>query len=227
MTHCAHREAFPWLNRDLHKPYGVRVLEGPTEEPLTLAQAWAHLRLDVDGSPPATDDDTWLETIGIPGARDWCEQYLGGSVAQQTLELATQGFPFHDIPLPFGPVREVVSVRYTDNDGNEQVMDAATYELDEFANPPRVVLAYGSSWPAARASPNSVKVRYITGFDMLEDSPSTLALPGGIRIGLLLMLGHLFINREDTVAGPSIAIQQIPNGAAQFLEPHALRLSMA
>ncbi len=219
---------YPWLNRDLHKRYGVRVVSPVVEEPITLEQAWKHLRLDVDGSPPATEDDDWLEDIGIPAARDWAEHFLEQQVAQVTLELGTQGFPYGGIPLRFGPVRSVESVIYIDGDGVEVTMVADDeYTLNSFTNPATVVPAYGTSWPSAQASANSVLVQYVSGYDLPGDSPTDHPLPAGIRIGILLMLGHLFINREDTIAGPSMAIQEIPKGAVAFLDQYTSRISMA
>ena len=89
--------------------YNVRLIEDtPFDlEPITLVDAWLHLHIDIDGSPPESDHDDWLEMIGIPGARAWSESYLGLSIGQKTLELTTDRFPDTDyIDLPFGPVTE-------------------------------------------------------------------------------------------------------------------------
>ena len=41
-----------------------------------------------------------------------------------------------------------------------------------------------------------------------------------IKAAILLMLGHLYANREDVVAGVSVA--QLPNGARSLLRPHRI-----
>lgn len=213
--------------RDLIKPYGMRTIGAPAGEPISLADAWAHLKIDTFGSPPASDDDAWLTTTGIPGARDWCEQYIGGSIAPQTIELAAQGFPIGFVPLPFGPVLSMVSVIYTDADGIDQTMTGADYALDPYERRAKLRLAYGATWPTARASTNSVRIRYVAGFSLADDSPQINPLPAGIRAAILLILGHLYENRENTIAEERITIQEVPMGAASLLEKYRLRLSMA
>lgn len=211
---------------DSLKQYGVRVVGAATEEPVSLAEAQDHLEVDLYGSPPASDHDAWI-VDNIPAARQWCEDWWGGSIAQQTLEIATNGFPSGSIPLPFGPIVSIVSVTYTDGDGMEQTMPDSDYELDLYSSPESVVLAYGASWPTARASNNSVKVRYLTGFNFPADSPQVNPLQPGMKTAIKLVLGHLFLNRENTIAESGVTIQQIPNGAASFLERGRRRLSMA
>ncbi len=223
---CAH---YPWLSREPTRPYGVRQVSPiPFDsEPITLAQAWAHLHIDTDGSPPASDEDYWLQYIGIPAARDWCEQWLGASIAPRILEYAAYSFPSDSFLLPFGPVLDIVSIKYNDTDGALQTMDPADYELDNFTRQNQVRLVYAGSWPSARSSPNAVKVRYTAGYSLAGDSPQVNVMPDGIRIGLLLMLGHLNSNRENSIGGSSMTIETIPDGAKSFLEGYRRRLSMA
>ena len=102
------------VNRRLQEvasTYSIRQVEPVAFEfePITLAEAWAHLRIDTYDSPPASADDPWLESIGIPGARAWAEQYCGIAIAPQTLEYAGNGFP-SVFELPVGPARGVVSI---------------------------------------------------------------------------------------------------------------------
>ena len=44
----------------------------PAVEPVTVAEAKAHLRVDI------SDDDTYIGTL-ITAAREWCEEYLDRS----------------------------------------------------------------------------------------------------------------------------------------------------
>lgn len=189
-----------------------------------MEQAYAHLRIDTFGSPQESDDDLWLSEIGIPGARQWCEQYLGLSVAQQTIELATNSFPGSWFELPFGPVESIVSVTYVDENGADQTMPPGDYEVDQFSEPPRLILAYGAEWPAARNSTNSVRVRYVTGFSLPGDSPQSHSLPPAIRSAMLLVLGHFYENREDATTS---AVTSIPLGAQALLDLNRVRLGMA
>lgn len=211
---------------DMLKVYNVRQL-GILAEPISLDLAWKHLRIETQGSPPSSDDDEWLAEVGIPGARDWCEQYLGRSIAQQTLEVSAQGFPSETFSLPFGPVLSVTGVGYTDVDGIDQLVTSTDYELDSFATPSLIRLIYGATWPTARDIANSVTVQYVTGYSLVGDSPQTNPLPYGIKVAMLLVLGHLYENRENSIVSSNINAQLLPEGAASFLERYRLRLSMA
>lgn len=107
-------------------------VDDPAVEPVTLEQARAHCRVDTyeDGSPPETvsDDDDWLNDIGIPAAREYCELTIGRALAERTMRVVADSFPGNGataIPLPFGPVRSIVSVVYLDGAAAQDAYDAA------------------------------------------------------------------------------------------------------
>jgi uncharacterized phiE125 gp8 family phage protein len=203
--------------------HGMLLIADVAVEHISLAEARDHLSIDAFGSPsPESAWDDWLEAQ-IPAAREYCEQYLGRSLAAKTLEYATHTFPTHAaatppglaFQLPFGPVQEVVSVTYTDADGTPQTVDAATYELDPYSTPTLLALVYGEVWPTALASTNSVKVRYIAGYNLADDTPRPFPLPKLARSAMLLMLAHLFANREATTEG---TILELPLGVQALLD---------
>lgn len=212
--------------------YSVRIITPPVfeDEPITLEDAWHHLRIDTfadDSSPPeiVSGDDAWLTDIGIPAARAWAETYQGKSLVTQTLELVGREFPAAYFELPAGPVQEIVSVTYIDVDDVEQTMDAADYELNPDVWPNRLQLAFEvTAWPTARDSLASVKVRYVTGYTAIGNSPASANIPAATRIGILLILGHLYENREDSTA---LNLALIPNGARSFLDQDRLRRGFA
>lgn len=205
---------------DAMKQYGVRVVDGVATEPVTLDQARLQLKIvaDSDGSP----FDPWLEQIGIPAAREWCEGYSGLSIGLKTLELATNGFPLGGIPLPFGPVVSVVNVTFIDGEGTSTEMAEEDYELDLFTTPQRLMPAYGTAWPTALDSINSVRVVYVAGFTADSDGKTTM--PYTVLAAMLLTLGHLDVNREDT---SPVLMHEIPTGAKNFLDQVRVRLGMA
>ena len=215
---CCELLALRW--GQLAASIGVRVVTPAADEaePITLEEAWAHLRIDAFDSPPESAHDFWLLNIGIPACRAWAENYTGLTIAERTLEWSARGFPTA-IELPFGPVREVSSVVYVDTDGIDQTMDAADYVVNPYATPATVKPV--TAWPSAKSQDRSVRVTYTAGY--ADDSPAT-PMPDEVRIGLLLMLGHLFENREDTAER---AISLIPNGARTFLDGQRVRFGFA
>jgi uncharacterized phiE125 gp8 family phage protein len=213
---------------------GVRTVTPPAEdaEPITLEEAWAHLRIDAFGSPLESDSDFWLTAIGIPAARAWAETYAGITIAERTLEWSARGFPANQflmlpvpydaattVYLPFGPLRTVESIIYADADNVDQTLDPLEYVVNPYAAPATVKPA--TAWPAAYDKDRSVRVTYTAGYS--DDSPAT-PMPAEVRIGLLLMLGHLFENREDT-AQQSLSL--IPTGARTFLDSVRQRFGFA
>jgi len=215
--------------------FGTRVVTDVAEadEWISLEDARDHLRVDTYGSPPVSDDDAWI-TAQIPAAREYCERDLGRALAPRTLEIATNAFPSVTVdpaagpafPLPFGPVTSIVSAKYDDSDGVEQTVDPATYVLDPYAHPSRLCLAYGQTWPTARASHNSVRVRYVTGYERAAGSPPVPVVPNTARAAMLLMLGHLYENREATGVDKLI---ELPLGVRALLEmtPNRERMGFA
>lgn len=194
----------------------------PEDEPITLEEARHHLRVDTYGSPPTSDDDDWLTDIGIPAARMWAEGYTGLSLAPQTLELVARQFPPQYFELPFGPVQSIVSVDYTDTADDPQVF--TDYELNNYPSPAVLEPAYGFSWPTALDWTNSVRVRYEAGYTLPDVSPAGFVLTSRLKIGMLLMLGSLYENREDASA---LNLNHIPNGARTFLDFDRIRRGFA
>lgn len=79
----------------------------------------------------------------------------------------------------------------------EVTLDPTTYELDAFSGThARLVLKYGETWPSARNALNTVKVQYVTGYNLDADSPMVYRLPRMLRAAMLAMLEHLHANRD-------------------------------
>ena len=205
--------------------YGVMQIGDVVGEPISLEDARKQCRVDTfeEGSPPesVSDDDAWLTDIGIPGARQYCENELGVALCTRTMELATNAFPSGPINLPFGPVQSITSVTYLDSDGAEQILSAAGYEIDPYTVPARLMLTYGSTWPVARDFANSVKVRYVAGYNLNGDSPNPYPLPPIIRSAMLVMLEFLYDNRDGSADIPP-AVRSL-----LFLAPNRERLGFA
>lgn len=202
-------------------PY--RIVSQATEEPITLAQARLHLKMDTEGSPPTNPDDTLVESL-ITAVRQWAEGYTGRTLAQKTVEYVLDEFPAGEIELPVGPAVSVTSVGYVDEDGIDQIVSSADYSLDPYSTVPRIVLAGDAEWPTADEQVNAVKIRYVTGFSMSTDSPVDNPIPKTITSAMLLMLHDLYTNR-----GPSPGADQYnpPNGVRYLLDLERIRKGMA
>jgi uncharacterized phiE125 gp8 family phage protein len=204
---------------------GPKVIVGPEDEPLTVAECRAHLEAAVYGDSTQDDLDDAQIAAFLAAAREYCEQFLGLSLAQRVLEIELDAFPNEtddgtvEIELPFGPVVELRSV---DPDGSSSSSDSLltpdTYRLDDYSSPNRLVPV--TSWPSATGP---IRIRYLAGYGLHSDNDG-VAAPYAIRAAILLVLGHLYAHRE---ASAEKALAELPLGVEALLRPHRVRLGMA
>lgn len=168
-----------------------KLITAPTAEPITLAEAKAHLRVD------STDEDALITAL-IVAARQGAETATGRALLPQTWELALDEFAT-EVRLSRAPVSAVDSVKYVDTDGVLQVLDPAAYLLDSHSEPARLTAQFGASWPATRSQANAVLIRYVAGY------ANAAAVPQEIKQWMLLRIGMLYENRESVAAGVSLA----------------------
>lgn len=98
----------------------------------------------------------------------------------------------------------------------EQTLATTVYSLNVFPQPMTVILQHSQVWPAARDFANSVRIRYVVGISLPGDSPIVYTLPPTAKAGMLLMLGHLYANREAVNVGG--AVTTMPLGVHAYLD---------
>jgi uncharacterized phiE125 gp8 family phage protein len=197
----------------------VHVIDTPATELISLEEARMHLYLDADGSPPTHPQDPLIETF-ITAAREIAERHCDARFGAWQLELRQAMFGV-TIELPDAPVIAVDSIGYIDTDGDAQTVDAEDYELAGTATAPVVRLVSGVSWPTDVASQNdAVRVRYTAGYQV--GSPHTL--PAALKAAMLLLVGHLYVNRSAVEIG-TIATE-LPLGVFTLLQPYRRNLGV-
>lgn len=229
----------PWWRREIEAlaRYGVRVVTQPEREPISIAEARRHLRIEAfEGSPPTHPDDDDIMGIYLPAAREWCENYSGLALATQTVEVAIGGFPvqysghwydLNGLPLPIWPVQMVESITYTDSDGIVQTMLDTDYSVDP-TWPGALYPAYGVTWPTARAMRNAVRMRVRVGYTLTSESPNDMPLPRSLKNAIMLVMAYLYDNRENAQAARNGAgLAEIPLAAQHLLDPYRTRLGIA
>lgn len=177
------------------------VITAPASEPLSTAEAKAHLVVE------HTNDDTLIASY-IQAARIMCEQHQWRSYITQTREEWLNAFPVGPIYLPYGPVQSITSIKYIDIDGTEQTYSSDNYTLDTVND--MVYLDYNLAWPSTQCIQNAVKVRYVAGYGATGS-----AVPETIRSAMRLLIGHWYLNREGVLTG--ITATQLPMGVEALL----------
>lgn len=199
----------------------ITIITKPTVEPVTLTEARSHLKLDTDGSPPTHPDDTLVENL-ITAARQWAENYTNRVFCQTTFDLFLDRFPIGDsIELPRLPLISVTSLTYTTYDGTVETLTEGTeFVVDTDSYFGRIVLEYDETWPTDTLHPkNPIKVRFVAGYASTS-SPADYRenVPQAIKQSILLIIGHLYANRENSIAG--VMISDIPFGAEWLIYPY-------
>ena len=185
----------------------------PTAEPVSLAEAQLHLRLDTAGSPPAHPDDALVRGL-ISAARENAEQYTGVTIASCTYE--AQGAAVDSkLSLQTYPVTSVSSVTYQDSDGVTQTVAAADYYVDNFARPSRLVFKQN-------APSQDLTVQFTAGYTDLS-SPNPYPCPAGVKAAILIMLGNLYENRESVSSTQSY---ERPQSSTYLLTPHRINMGL-
>lgn len=169
----------------------LTTLTEPVNEPVTLVEAKAYLRVD------NTDEDTLISTL-ITAARQWVESYLDRALILRQLVLRLDTFPV-EIELPQPPLSSAgtttaISLTYTLETGTTATLSSSEYRIDRTSTPGVLRQNYSGSWPGHLNDYNSIAVTYWAGYGSDEGD-----MPPAIKNAILLMVGHLFENRTAVV----------------------------
>lgn len=167
----------------------------PTSEPVTLAEAKLHARVD------NTEENDLIEAL-IEAARREAENLMHRQIMPATYELILDSFPCGDyIELPMAaPLTSVTSVAYTDTSGSSQTLTAVTdYVVDTKSEPGRIFLPDGKTWPSTQSQRNVVTITYVCGYT------SAPLVPESIKTWIKMAVSTLYDNREQLISGSIIA----------------------
>jgi len=169
----------------------------PAVEPVTVAEAKAHLRVDT------SDDDTYIGTL-ITAAREWCEQYLDRTLVHTQWVMRFDRFPpsgEEPVELPRPPMvtsgtATAVSLTFTSEAGATSTYSTSQYRVDRNATPGAIKPTYGSTWTPHREDDNSISVTWWAGY-----GAAGFSVPATIRHAMLMLVGHWYENRSSVLVG--------------------------
>ncbi len=155
----------------------------PASEPVLLADAKAHLRID----DPA--EDTYVQAL-IVSARVRVEVETRRALITQSWTQTLDRWPDDAIvALQMAPVQAITAVTVRDADDVQQPVDPTAYRLDGESHPPRVVFNAPVAAPAT--PPAGIAIAFTAGYgDTAAD------VPADIRHAILLMIADWFEHRD-------------------------------
>jgi len=173
----------------------VRRLTPPATEPVTLAEAKKHLRINTD----FTKDDNYIQGL-ISSARDHAEKYCGRSWATadfvwtvEALTLSVYGSSQYKFKIPMQFISSINEIGYLDSDSVDQVIATSLIGLDsdrQWVTIPDTI--EGSDWV----------IRFSAGPDL--GTSQNEVTPDAIKQAILLLVGDAYENRQASILVVSI-----------------------
>ena len=181
----------------------------PAVEPVTLAEAKAHCRVDT------SDDDTYIGTL-ITAARQWVEEYLDRSLVNTQWTMRLDAFPY-EIELPRPPIASsgtvtAVTLTYTLGDDSTATLSTDAYRVDRQSTPGVVRQLRNGTWPANLDDYNAVQVTWWGGY-----GASGTSVPAAIKHAMLMLCSHWYETRGATLATGAVP-QDVPFGVVSLLD---------
>jgi len=162
-----------------------KLITAPTEWFAEIPELKEHLSI----AAADTDNDAYIQSL-IYAVQAEAEELSDIGISTATWEIYYDKFP-KEIEIWHWPVASIVSVKYTDADGDTQTVTSTNYATDIVNKPARVIPIDSYSWPDTLTTPNAVQIQYTTGFT------SPQVCPADLRQALYMIAQDWFTNRED------------------------------
>lgn len=179
----------------------------PAAEPITLAEAKAHLRLDTN------EEDGSLSGL-IRTARLHLEAETGLCLIARLLRLYLDDWPVGNvIQIARGPVQSIEMATVYDALGVPVEVDVAGYRLDGAAQPARLILP---ERPATEQALNGIEIDFKAGF-----GETGAEVPDTLKRALLLHVAAMFELRG--IVALDAQPGAVPQGYDRLIAPYLRR----
>lgn len=180
--------------------------DGPASEPVTLAEAKAHLRIDGEA------EDVLINSL-IMTSRLHIEAALGIALISQSWTFFLDAWPACEtVSLPLRPLQEISEVLVRGGDDTPTVLEEDSYSVDVDPQVPRLI-RNNAHWPIVGKKANGIEIAFTAGY-----GDDAVDVPAPIRHALLLLIAHWYEHRDPIEIGsPNTAI---PAAVSALLKPY-------
>jgi len=214
---------YPYISRydSTYDEFGtLRLTEGATPqvftEPLELADIKNYLRID-----PEVNDDDYLITVLISGAREQAEILQGRDLVRKQYDLSYDYWPQYRVALR-APTVSVDLVQYKDLSGKVTTMaEGSDYIVDLAKQPAIITPPWNISWPSFTPWPSSaITIRFTSGYG--KDSPFWFGSGARLKAGMMLLISSWYEKRLPFETGIG-ATNEYPYAVTSCLTYGSLR----
>ena len=179
------------------------LLAGPAEEPVSLADCKAFLRVD------DTAEDGLIATLAT-AARLHVESVTGRAMIFQSWRLVLDAWPAErTVALPVAPVHELTAITAFDEDDEPHEVPLAQFSVQAG----RLMLPRHIEGAPALRLRLGLEIDYVAGHG--EDAA---AAPADLRHACLVLVGYWFENRDAVIVAGSGAV--VPAGFHRLVAPY-------
>lgn len=184
----------------------VKITTAPATEPVSASEAKLHCRVD-----HSTEDAIFERLIKM--ARTQCENISRRAFVTRTYTAYLDRWPGWCFELPYPPLATISSIKYYDNAGGAAVtINSSNYVVDINSEPGRVAFVDNYSFPSVTLREiNGVEIIYTAGYGAAAD------VPDQYKQAMLLLIGHLYENRESVVVQQGVSLVQVPQAVEWLL----------
>lgn len=179
------------------------LLAGPAEEPVSLAEAKAFLRVD------DTAEDGLIGTL-VTAARLHVESITGRAMIFQSWRVVLDAWPVgRTIELPVGPVEAITAVTAFDEDDEANGLDLAQFSVQAG----RLMLPRDIAGGPALRERLGLEIDYVAGH-----GADAAAVPADLRQACLMLVGYWFENRDAVMVAGAGSV--VPAGFDRLVAPY-------
>jgi uncharacterized phiE125 gp8 family phage protein len=180
---------------------------GPSVEPISVAEAKAHCRVD-----NAAED---LLIAGLVlAARTHVERSLGVALIEQSWSLYLDRWPDGPwLDLPLRPVISLEAVRLYSPSDTFMTLPPELFLIDGAGAYPRLARREAVAWPLPGRCVNGIEIAFTAGFGATAED-----VPMPIRLAIKMLVAHWYEMREPVLAGE--AGNALPLSVASLIAPY-------